>query len=403
MRGILRRLVLLALAASLLCAAPASAEDCFTLDVDALDMGSLNSNEYVARNLTAQTQGLRVVKYISDSNELAAPVRLTLVRMDTNTLIFDKDYGYISGVFDSDAIYLPYVDSDVVPYLVTLYVADTVYAMPFMHMRARLSYNGGCTMGARLGDLDPALGQDWLMGTMIDLNELRAQGYRDIDVCASGAYIVGRLSVMLDGSQMYMQLGFYSAANVELNYYSLYVITDCNQLTTADVTSTALPSYTLGQPIDISGASSVLIYMPMQLSYDPAQSLDTYYYDPGSDSVRQQCWLFEQNRIEALNVGSVQTDAFEPDAPILYPDESSTEAVPSVTDGAGEVGGQASQEGYIDEAITDAPQEMSVEPQYDGAAEPVSEGDAQTGMVDGQDGVPSEEASDSLPTDGSIQ
>ena len=82
------------------------AEDCFTINVDTLDMDSLNSDEYVALNLSAQTQGIRVQKYISDSSELAVPVRLTLTQMDSGTLLFDKDYGYQSGTFDSGVIYL---------------------------------------------------------------------------------------------------------------------------------------------------------------------------------------------------------------------------------------------------------------------------------------------------------
>ena len=120
---------------------PSLAEDCFTIDVDALDMNSLNSDEYVAQYLSASAQGVRVRKYISDSSELAAPVRLTLMQMDSQTLLFDKDYGLQSGTFDSGVIYLPYVADRTIPYLVTLTVGDYVYAMPFMHQQARLVAN----------------------------------------------------------------------------------------------------------------------------------------------------------------------------------------------------------------------------------------------------------------------
>ncbi len=138
MQAFFKRHVAFALILIVLCAvtAAASADDCFTLNVDRLDMSRLNSNDYVQRHLTAQAQGISVVKYISDSSELAAQVRLTLVRMDNQSLIFDKAYGYVSGVFDSGVIYLPYDSSSTVPYMVTLYVGDTVYAMPFMHVQA---------------------------------------------------------------------------------------------------------------------------------------------------------------------------------------------------------------------------------------------------------------------------
>ena len=72
--------------------APAAAEDVFAIDVDALDPSRLNSDDYVAQKLSASTQGVRVRKHISDSSELAAPVRLTLTQMDSGTITFDRDY-----------------------------------------------------------------------------------------------------------------------------------------------------------------------------------------------------------------------------------------------------------------------------------------------------------------------
>lgn len=41
-------------------AVPSLAGDCFTIDVDALDMNSLNSDDYVAQYLSASAQGVRV-------------------------------------------------------------------------------------------------------------------------------------------------------------------------------------------------------------------------------------------------------------------------------------------------------------------------------------------------------
>ena len=143
---------LILLAALLLMFAPclnAHAQDVFVIDVDMLDMGSLNSDDYVARELSASVQGVCVRKYISSSSELAAPVRLTLTQMDQCTVIFDRDYGYQSGTFDSGTIYLPYVSDRTSPYLVTLYVGNYVYAMPFMQLQPRLTDNGACLAGVR--------------------------------------------------------------------------------------------------------------------------------------------------------------------------------------------------------------------------------------------------------------
>lgn len=271
------------------------AEDCFTINVDTLDMDSLNSDEYVALNLSAQTQGIRVQKYISDSSELAVPVRLTLTQMDSGTLLFDKDYGYQSGTFDSGVIYLPYVDNRTIPYLVTLYVADYVFAMPFMHLQPRLMYNGACTYGVRLRDLDSSLSADWLMGTMVDLTALRSEGYRVVDVCASNYSIIGQATIQMQGDSLCVQLSFVPSANVEVNYLSLYVITDCAGMTTADVSRMPQPARSAGEWIDVSGATSALIYMPMQVSYDSA-GLSTFGYDLSSGDLQAQIALWQANR-----------------------------------------------------------------------------------------------------------
>lgn len=297
---------------------PGAAEDCFTLNVDALDMDSLNSDEYVTRNLSAQAQGVRVVKAVSDSSELAARVRLTLTRMDTGTLIFDKDFGYVSGYFDSDAIYLPYVDSHTVPYLVTLYVGDMVYAMPFMHLRARLTYNGGCTRGARLGDYNGALANDWMMGTMVDLDALRAGAVAEMDVCASNCYVVGRASASVEGDELTVRLGFYPDANVEVHHIALYVVTDCAAMRTGDASRMGERAYTVGEAVNVAGASTALIYLPMQLSYDPAQTLSTYAYSAADADVQRQLGLWAQNVSGAIaddswddNGGWVDDDGWE--------------------------------------------------------------------------------------------
>ena len=133
MKKCLLRAAAMALCFCLLCSLSALAEDSFTIDIDMLDLDRLNRDDYVARELTSSAQGIRVLKYISDSSELAAPVRLQIQQVNTGKLLFDKDYGYESHTFDSGVIYLPYADRDVTPCLVTLSVGNYIYAMPFMH------------------------------------------------------------------------------------------------------------------------------------------------------------------------------------------------------------------------------------------------------------------------------
>ncbi len=257
-------------------------EDCFTIDVDMLDLDRLNSDDYVSAALSASTQGVRIRKHISQSSEIACAVRLTLTQMDTGTLLFDKNYGYQSGVFDSGVIYLPYVSGDTIPYLVTLYAGDYVYALPFMHLQRRMEANGACTAGVRLRDLDPTQGSDWLMGTMVDLAELRRLGGITVDICASNRSVIGAADIHLTGNDLRVSLRFSPAADVELTDASLYVITDSRTLS-------GTPARSVTEPADVSGAAYALVYVPMEVSYDPA-GLPAFRYDREGARSDQQLW-----------------------------------------------------------------------------------------------------------------
>lgn len=293
----------------------ALAEDYFTLDVDILNMDMLNSNDYVAKNLSAQTQGVCVQKYVSDSGELAQAVRLTLVQMDTQTLLFDKDYGYQSNTFVSDVIYLPYAGNRTVPYLVTLYVGNMVYAMPFMQLQPRLSYNGACTYGLRMSDL--GLSGDWLMASMLDLNELRFTGATVLDVCASNAYVIGQAVVMMENEAVAVELNLNPSVNAEVHALSLYVLPDCSALT-GDPAYAGYATHALGEWIDVSGAASALLYMPMQISYDPV-GLNGFGYDLSGGYLQGQRMLWENNRAAAYQPQGTEASAWTEPPPDALP------------------------------------------------------------------------------------
>lgn len=261
-------------------ASTAFAEDCFTLDVDMLDLDSLSNDDYVARALSSSAQGIRVRKFISDSSELAAPVRMTLKQMNTGAIVFDKDYGYQSGNFDSGVIYLPYAGDGISPYLVSLYVGNYVYALPFMQQR-RLTYNGACTVGPRLRELDGSLGNDWFMGTVVDLNELRGGPLR-VDLCASNSYLIGTATISLSGNSLCVQLSFYPSAQVEVSQQSLYVTTPGRSLASAQ-------AHFVGDWVDVGNASAALIYLPMQLSYDPSE-LSGFSYEASAPQRQISLW-----------------------------------------------------------------------------------------------------------------
>ena len=289
--------------ALLLCAAlclvwtPGKAEDCFVIDVDALDMDSLRSSDYVASHLSTQASGIRVRKYISESVELMARVRLTITQMDTNMLLFDKNYGYQSASFDSGEIYLPYSDSATTPYLLTLYVEDWVYAIPFMRLMPRLSHNGASSYGVRISDYDPSLATNWFMGTMLDLDALRGQGYASVPLCASNSYIVGSAQLSLQGDLLTVSLTFTPSANVELHHCNIYLIPQVSELTTLEPPYITQRSYAPGEGIHIAGASSALLYLPMSISYDPT-GLPGFSYNLENGDLTRQLALWNENRFQ---------------------------------------------------------------------------------------------------------
>ena len=279
---------------ALLFSTVALAEDCFTVNIDSLDLTRLNDNAYVQAYLTAQTQGLRVVKTISDSNELAARVRLTITQMETDTVILDKNYGYVGGTFDSGDVYLPYVDNNIIPYLITLNVEDWTYAIPFMHLPPRLENNGGCTVGIRLSEMGGAIADSWMMGTMLDLDALRAQGCATVPLCASSQYTVGEATVTVSGDTLTVNLNFDSNAQVQLQSVSVVLAGNVSLIATAGSASDVLPAYQPGQGISISGLSTALLYVPFTLSYNTT-GLSKFEYGEGSAALASQRALWAQN------------------------------------------------------------------------------------------------------------
>ncbi|MCE5342828.1 MAG: hypothetical protein LLF96_04460, partial [Eubacteriales bacterium] len=194
----------------------------------------------------------------------------------------------------SGDIYLPYVDNNVIPYLVTLNIEDVTYAIPFMHLQPRFVNNSGCTFGVRLGELNPALTGSWVMGTMLNLAALRAQGTATVPVCASNLYIVGQAALAVSDDQLTVTLSFDSGTDVALLSSAVYLIGDVSALASADPSRIGQPAYSLGQAIPIGGLDTALLYVPVTLSYD-STALDEFTYDAGSAELAAQRALWVQN------------------------------------------------------------------------------------------------------------
>ena len=291
---LMKRMMTLVLVLSLLTGA-ADAEDSFIIDVDALDMACVGTNDYVAKNLTSSSQGILVQKYIGETE---TSVHLTIVQKDENIVVYDRDYGAMTGFFFSGDIYLPFVDNRSIPYLVTLTIGGWVYAFPYIRLQPRMTDNSGCTFGLRFSDLNGGLDSRWLMGTMLNLENLRAVGTQSVPLCAGNLYIVGSAQISLQGEQLVVALSFVPSANVELQAYGVYLLTDVNTLSSVDPRAMAQPSYALGQPIDVTGCSTALLYIPMTLSYNPA-GLSRFVYDLWADGeLQNQLNLWNQNLMQ---------------------------------------------------------------------------------------------------------
>ncbi len=300
----------------------AIAETCFVIDVDTLDMQSLSDNAYVHNHLSGQTQGVRVRKYISDSNELAARVRLTIMQAETSSIVYDKNYGFVGGTFDSGDIYLPYVDNNTIPYLITLTIEDWTFSIPFMQLRPMLSQNTACTYGLRLRDANPMLTDGWVMGTMLDIEKLRQTGGTMLPVCASNQYIVGYATVWVGNEQLTVSLTFLPEANATLDRCAVYLIDEVSALTTLDANGMTQRTYGLDQSIPITGIRSALLYVPMILSYDPS-TLQEYTYNPNNSDVSAQ-WQLWQDNVDNASAVEEPTPAETPwsdsEAPLVMPE-----------------------------------------------------------------------------------
>jgi hypothetical protein len=297
---------LLCFVTALLTAAAALAEGCFLIDVDALDMSRVSQSAYIQEYLSSPSQGVRVRKYISDSSEIAARVRLTITQAETSAVVFDKSYGYLSGTFDSGDIYLPYVDNNTIPYIIALNIEDWTYALPFMQLQTRLSGNTGCTYGVRLRDLNPSLTGSWVMGTMLDLDALQVQGSISLPICASNLYIVGQATVSLANDLLTVSLSLNPAAQIELLGGAVYVIGDVAAMTTAEPDAMAQTAYAFGQPVDVGGLRTALLYTPLTLSYSPS-GLQEFSYDANSPSLADQ-WTLWYDNLQNGGASATQAD-----------------------------------------------------------------------------------------------
>lgn len=107
----------------------------FTVNFDKIDSNAISRDDYVRSHLQSESPALRVRMHLTDSPELQQEVSLTISRSDTCQVVFEKRYGLISGDFQSEVIYLPFSNSEITPYLITLQTDATRHVLPYLQKR----------------------------------------------------------------------------------------------------------------------------------------------------------------------------------------------------------------------------------------------------------------------------
>jgi hypothetical protein len=274
----------------LCCAAgPASA---VTLDVSAIE-GAALSDTYIQEHLTFAQEYLSVRYDLGIREER---VTLSVLSDPDATVVFRKDYGVVSGVFISDEIYLSYPAQGPGVYQVTLTAGDNAIVFPFRRKLLRLTGNTACSGGVRFADMASRFAGETAMGTAVSLQR---DNTVSVPLVASGMYVAGQVHVSVREGSLTVTCAVDGKAAASVRDTHIYLLTDLGEL--ADLSERflrLLPSCESGYPVDIAsrlnGADVVIVYVKMELDYDP-NALERFVYRP--DSI-QMDWIrqMENNR-----------------------------------------------------------------------------------------------------------
>ena len=294
-------------------AVPAAlAQESFVIKADKLDMSKLTDDQYIAENLSAATQYIRITYALPGASQ----VRLKVTQTGTSNVVMDKNYGQVSGTFNSGDIYLKYSRSATIAYTVNLTVGDQTYTFPFHRKLMVLKNNSACTFGVRIKQLDKGLTDAWTMATPLDLQEIAALpgGVKRINVCASNMYIIGTVSVRVkDGNlRVSLQLAEDSTSDkskFEILDQRLFLITSPLEWNSVDPKRLTESEFQIGTDISLEerlpGVQYAVLYLPIKLTYDP-NGLDRFSYNTKEDTelIRQlEIWDAMKQSEKSASVG----------------------------------------------------------------------------------------------------
>lgn len=257
----------------------------FEIDVDKLDMEKVLEGEYQEACLTAKTQYIRIAYSVAEEQAVTVSVRLK----ETGETVYQKNYGIKSGRFTSDDIYLKYTASQTVPYTIALTVGEEEISFPFYRQLMVLKRNKACTYGVRMQDVQPDLTKKLQMGTALDLEVIRnGPGSRlQIPLCASNKYIIGTVTVRVLDDNLRVSMAFVNGLDITIHRQTMHLFTYPGELTTLEERHLKnQPKYQVGTDIsilkDLKGADKVILYLPMEVTYDP-NGLAQFGYDLAED------------------------------------------------------------------------------------------------------------------------
>lgn len=284
-------------------------ETAFEINADQLDMDRVLEGDYIEENLAAKAQYISISYLVEGEQQVTISVSL----QETGEAVYQKNYGSISGNFTSDDIYLKYTDSQTVPYTITLKVGAEETTFPFLRQLMMLQRNNACTYGVRMQDVQPNLTKRLQMGTALDLEAIRSlPGSRvEIPLCASSKYVIGTVTVRVRDDNLRISMAFVDGLDITMHRQAMYLFTHPGRLTSlGERDLDHLHQYQVGTDVsilkDLKGADKVILYLPMEVTYDP-NGLAQFTYDLAGEENLQNQLIIWQELLEKETVQDVET------------------------------------------------------------------------------------------------
>lgn len=276
----------------------AAAAEVFVIAADQLRSELIENKEYAERVLSAPTQYIQITCHIEEE---PVPVWLTILRCDDDKVVHQKFYGHHSGRFISDEIYLKYTGGTT-EYKIILTAGDRKWQIPFYRRQMKLTHNTACSYGVRIREAAPGVTKGWGMATVVDISK----GSLTVPLCASDQYVIGKVDILTEGDALWVEILPLEDIELTVHKQKIYAVTDPQTLTGLDESALENQfSFEPGQRVtvsrDLKGNQYVILYLAMEVSYDP-NGLEHFFYPTTVSSEQHRMWekLMEESKTETI-------------------------------------------------------------------------------------------------------